>query len=246
MTDLAPAVVDHATNLPIDPNDLIAELAGEIKSNVKVSGSAVSVTPNGKFVLPSGDEVPHLDAVIVAYRYRNSYYDKPFKRGDYSPPLCWAVGPQDNDSLTPNDDSSDLQNDSCTTCPHNQFGSSPTGGKTCQNQIWLAVMAPDPKINDDILILKVSATAIKQVAKHLLNMTESRQHPVKVITRFTADTSKGYAKVQARFIEPNTLWEQHIGFAKSAVKMLEQAPSTVVRSADDAAKLRDSGRAARH
>ncbi|MBV5310907.1 hypothetical protein [Chromatium okenii] len=245
MSDVIASTSTSTSNtLPISTEEMLKALAGEIRENVRVSGSNISTTKNGLFKLPSGEEVEELEGVIVTYRFRNTFYSKPYKAGDFTPPDCWAFGVQNNDTLVPHPHVASAKCSTCGACHNNQFGSSRTGsGKACQNQIWLALMYPDLNVGADIYTLKVSATAIKQVQNHLLRMTERYQHPICTISRFTVDSSSGYNRISVALQGANPLFAQHLNYLDEATRLLEAEPLT--QALDTVSTVKDSGRGVR-
>lgn len=244
MLDPVTTTTVPAITMPLDPR--LQALAEHIKAHLKVAGNTIQVQKSGLFKLAHGEEVDELTAVILDYRFRNAYYTKAYRQGEYTAPVCFAMGIQPNDALIPLDKSPQRQAAACVDCAHNQFGSHPTGrGKACSQGIQLALMYPDPAQGDQISLLRCSATALKDVSSYLVVMTERFGHPLRCLTRFRIDTTPGYPRVTISYAGPNTQHAVHLEYLIAAEKALEAEPLLETPAAAPA-PLKGSGRAARH
>lgn len=198
---------------------IINRKADALKKAVAVSGTTIG-TGGGEFHLPDGSTAEAVDLVILDVVFRNQYYDTPFVDGEFSAPKCQAVG-REQDDLVPTDDVEDKQSDACLGCPKNEFGSAPNKkGKACQNQLLLAVAFPDPKIDDSVYMIRVSATAAKDAQKYIATQTELFGHPVKCITRFSLKRIKNYSIVQVKYNGDNPNFAQHAALLDDAERTL--------------------------
>lgn len=222
----------------------LAKKAEAMKENITFSGNTITLTQTGKLKLPSGDEFDELDLVVVDYRYRNQFFPKPYKRGEFQPATCFAVGIQNNDNLIPSDDAPEKQAESCAACPKNVFGSHPNGsGKACQNQFIMAVMMADLGESEEMFMLKASPTAVKQIGGHILKMVDSYGHPIKTITRISVEEKGGYPKIKAAFAGPNGDYVAHAEHLQEAKRLLEASPvpaQTGVTAPEDTSNKRGS------
>lgn len=211
----------------------LAKKAALMKENITFTGNSIKVTKAGKLEMPNGDAFDELELVIVDYRYRNQYFSKPFKQGEYSTPDCWAVGVENNLNLAPGKDVPSPVSSSCSECAFNQFKSAANGsGKACQNQFLMGVMLPDLGESEEVFLLKASPTAVKQVGGYVLNIIDSYQHPIKVVTKFSVDDSSGFNKLKAEFVSGNSDYIAHAEHMASAGRLLEASPAAATPKAD--------------
>lgn len=75
-----------------------------------------------------------LDSVIT-----NSYYEGEYDPDDPQSPSCYAFG-RDEDEMTPHDESSEKQAESCADCEYNKWGSGKGRAKRCKNGRRLALL----------------------------------------------------------------------------------------------------------
>lgn len=196
-----------------------------MKENIQVSTNVIGVQKNGKFKMPGGEERDELLAVIVDYRYRNQHFPEDYQPGVFTPPNCFAIGTQ-QESMVPSIESPEAQNEQCTGCPKNEFGSAKNGtgkGKACQNQFLVAIMMPDLGESEEVFVLKASPTAARAVASYVTNMAEQQGHPMKAVTKFTIEVGN-WAKVKANFHAINNNWPEHFEYVSLAERVLETVP----------------------
>jgi hypothetical protein len=82
-------------------------------------------------------------AVIVDQVLENTFYTGDFDRDNVKPPVCFAIG-RDDETMVPHPDvvaRGQAQNATCRGCPMNAFGSADRGkGKACKNRARLVVL----------------------------------------------------------------------------------------------------------
>lgn len=114
-----------------------------------------------------GAEVPgnEIQAVILGWVHENQYYTEDYSSDAAQVPSCYAFG-TDQDDMQPHEKVSEPQNDSCATCPLNEWGSDPNGGagKACKNVLRLALIA-ESDLEDlssaEIVYMKVPVMSTK-------------------------------------------------------------------------------------
>lgn len=83
--------------------------------------------------------------IVLAYTLENSWYDGPYDPNTPASPRCFAFG-MDEKTLEPHpkvdeEEYFERQNDECSGCPRNEWGSADTGrGKACKNVVRLAMI----------------------------------------------------------------------------------------------------------
>jgi len=94
-----------------------------------------------------GNPMPgnQMAVVILGAIIENSYYDAPFDPDTPAAPKCFAFGTDEHEmephSAVDAEDYFERQNDTCTGCPMNAWGSARTGkGKACSNVMRLAMI----------------------------------------------------------------------------------------------------------
>jgi hypothetical protein len=183
---------------------IAAQLAQQRDALPPSEGSTIRVDRSKTFHFPDGTTTAGpFDAVIIGWRFVNAWYSKPFREGDPVSPDCWAQG-QNANVLTPDAAAKKVQHTDCESCPKNQWGSSPTGGKLCKNIIKLAVVPPDADPKTRPLIIKTSPTATE------------------VITLVGCDPNKEYPTLAVQKGEQHDNLEVIAGLAEKANEILDQ------------------------
>jgi hypothetical protein len=114
------------------------------KASSKVSGGNFISFQGGKITF-RGEKIPGnaLNVVVLDFVYENQLYEAAYDPETPSVPVCYAFS-RDEQDMHPHEESSDPQDKSCDGCPHNEFGSAPTGkGKACKNVVRLMVITED-------------------------------------------------------------------------------------------------------
>jgi hypothetical protein len=190
-------------NLPANIQQQLAAEAASITSRIGTpGGDRIKVTQKKTFRLPSGEEsAGPIDAVIVDFVSANFLYDGAFDPNDITPPICAAIGTE-RTMLTPFEDATDRQCDTCSACPQNQWGSGRGQGKACQNTYLLALLPPDADAETPLMVLKVSPTAMKAFDGYVASIARSFQAPpLAVITQVSLDENVDYPSL--RFGNPS-------------------------------------------
>lgn len=224
----------------------LAARAAAMRENITVAGNNIAIQKNGSFKMPGGEERTELEAIILDYRYRNQFFPKTYRKGEFTPAACFAVGDV-QDGMTPSAEAPEPQSTACQGCPRNEFGSALNGGKgkACQNQFLVAVMLPDLGESEEVYTLKASPTAAKALAGYVSKMVDTYGHPIKAVTRFTIDASSDYAKLQVAYGGPNAAYAAHADFLSVAERALEAVPKSGEAAPKDTTVAAGTGRQAR-
>lgn len=218
------------------------------------SGSRIKVTPAGEFQTPDGMVYPdEIQVVVVDFISRNSFYPGQYNPNNPSPPDCYSMGKVIAD-LAPEDDSPDKQNERCSTCPMNQFGSGPNGtSKACKNTRDLAVILIDPDNpeaasdpNAPIYIMSLPPTAIKSFDGVVSTIARTLQAPpVKAIVTVNAKPVGTYALITFTDPVPNPDFALHYSRRAEIQDNLFRKPDFAAAAAKPQARGRNAAPARR-
>jgi hypothetical protein len=138
------------------PGQWAAKLAAEAKEVAAEERPSVSkISLRAGQISYGGNPVRGnvLSCIILVAGYRNVYYDKPFDPNNLQNPVCFALSVKDDGSLEAHENVPDenvpafatRQERSCATCPLNEWGSDPKGGrgKACKETRRLVVLPAD-------------------------------------------------------------------------------------------------------
>ncbi len=203
----------------------LAARAKVMQESITIAGNNIMLLKSGEFKMPGGETREELEMVILDYRYRNQFYPRAWKAGEFSPAECFAVG-DEQAQLEPSPEAPKPQNADCATCPKAQFDSHPNGrgGKACQEQFLMAVMFADLGESEEVFLLKASPTAAAAASGYVTKMVEQSGHPIKVVTKFTVNTANDYPKLAVAFSAPNALYAQHAEHLSNAERLLTSVP----------------------
>jgi hypothetical protein len=180
----------------------ISALRAQVLANVQAMKAAipsggsnnVKISMDKTFEFPDGTvtEGP-FDCIVVGYRYMNAFYTKPYRPGEVSSPVCWAIG-EDAAKLEPHEAVKKPQSDACETCPKNEWPEG-GGGKPCRNMVKLAIVAPDATEANQIAIVRVAPTGLSGphgFLKYLKVVLGKGLHPMMVTTQIGFRKDKDY------------------------------------------------------
>lgn len=197
-------VVAKSTSMVDIHAQLSQEAAESIKTKIAApSGDFIRVSQDKKFVLPNGTKLDRLTVVILDFVSSNQFFDKAFKKGEESPPACFAIG-ESVKGLVPDTTSPVIQSKiGCDVCPNNVFGSK-GAGKACSNLRLLAVTEASDDPQAPINLMKVSSTAIKAFDAYVGTLrSEFDTVPVGVVTDIFFDAGLDYPSLRFGNPVPN-------------------------------------------
>lgn len=186
----------------------------EMQSDARSSGgggSFIGVSASG-FTYKDSDIGPEMDIVVLDFVNENQYYDKAFDRDNPTPPVCFAFSRKEAD-LTPHENSTDKQNETCLGCPQNAFGSAGNGrkGKACKNVMRLALIT-EGDLEDveaaEVAYLKVSTTNVRKFTELLEKMKNPNYGKFK---------KPSYAFIVTMSVKPNKKTQIEMDFAVKEV-----------------------------
>lgn len=174
-------------------NDIQAELKDLNKFAPPATGTSIS-TKGKIFTLPNGQTSPGpMNAIIVDWRYFNSYFEGVYNASNIKPPVCWAINKAPAE-LTASDKAPKKQNDTCEECAMNQWGTGQSGrGKACKNACRLAIIPANFDEKTKPMMLNVSPTGLKQWGTYLNRLkTQLGMLPVQVTTSISFNPNEAY------------------------------------------------------
>jgi len=190
------------------------QIAAEIekqKQNIPASGGRIN-TKGKEFTLPDGEKVKNntLTAVILDYRFNNTYYKAMWDGQSSNRPDCSATG-SNQEELKPAGDIETPIAPSCEECPMNEWGSAANGrgGKACQNKVRLALVTPDAESNAPIYTLDLTPTALKSFGAYMDACNKNSKLPINLVTEITFDPSASFPTCRLKAVGENELMESH-------------------------------------
>ena len=158
--------------IPADMNTLLAQFQAAVKAPTPKNNRVELITDpeSGKkvFEFPDETKVESFRCVVVNFVYANNYYDSQYIQGEFNPPVCFALG-KDQDALTHSTKAKQPQYANCKDCPMNQFGTRGRG-KACSNRMYVAVLPLDADQSTQIHVLDIAPTGIKAFKDYFLQL----------------------------------------------------------------------------
>ena len=194
------------------PNQMVlAGVSEQVLAGLKVAEENMRAVDNFKlprtkitgegFELVEGSEpVKEMTGVIVFAKKTNVYYDKPYKKGDVSPPRCYSI-----DGEKPVADLRDKEGKAlkpihatCDGCPMAEFGTNAMGtGKACRNLKPIYLIR---KTENGLSIVPrqvtVTPTSLKAANGYFMDLTEmgfSYRNVATKLTAFKKDSDDKYS-----------------------------------------------------
>lgn len=215
----------------VDYEAILAEEKKRIKEAVGGPSRNTISVKDKMFTMPSGESHKGpLSVVILDFRSYNAHYAGAYNPNNIQPPNCFAIGKYKNE-MTPSKNAEAPQADACATCPKNEFGSDPGGGKgkACKNQYRIAVVAADFATKDpneiEIMTITVSPTGLKGFDTYVNRLKAMYDAlPVEYITEISFNPNATYSSLLFTAIEPHGHTAQMMQLRDQAVPMLETEP----------------------
>ena len=184
MAKAGTAVAKARVQLPVDINEQFAAEAAEMAKRLAApGGDKIQVTQSKLFKLPDGRESPGpLSAIIVDFVSANYFYPNAYQRDNFTPATCYAIG-MEPAGLAPFDSVPKKESEACAGCWANQYKSDLNGGngKACQNTRLLALLDPTGDMDTPLMILKVSATGIRNFDGYVASVIRAFGKPVRSV-----------------------------------------------------------------
>lgn len=211
--------------LPVNVKEELRKQREANKSKVAAGGGGdlIRVTQGKKFVIDGNEGPGPLNAVILDFVSINQWHDRPYKKGEESPPACFAIGDKPNE-LIPSDNSPVKQATSCASCAKNEW---PVGGgaKECTNGRLIALREVGDDVDAPIRVLKVSKTAIKAFDAYVRQLdVQFDGTPIEFETEIFFDPNLDYPSLRFGNPKPNKNLDLHFGQQKAAQARLAAEP----------------------
>lgn len=185
-------------------------------------GNKVKILQSKQFQFPDGslDGNP-FKAVILDYRFVNTYYTSAYNPQSRESPPCFAIGTDPN-TLVPSEASSQPQCDACKLCIKNQFGSKGKG-KACRNSVRLAII-PESALaaNAEPWIITVSPTGVKHFLTYANALKSASKLPVHFVTAIGFNPKEAYPTLLFQSAGPNEELELAWALRKNAQAALDR------------------------
>ena len=183
----------------------------------KAKKAEASVATGGFISLKSGvmsyngNPVPgnKMNVVILDAILENHMYEGKFDPNNASGPVCFAFG-RDEDEMAPHANVEEPQNETCTGCPMNEWGSDQDGGKgkACKNIRRLSMIPADSAESAEsvgeaeVAFLKIPVTSVKSWAGYVNQLSAANKPPLAYITEISVTPdAKSQFKVNFRAVE---------------------------------------------
>jgi hypothetical protein len=166
----------------INYEELLSGMAVQQATLERPSGSTISTRAG--VLSYNGQPCPgnKLDCIIIASVHSNTLYEGRFDPNNLSSPVCFAYS-ESGQGMAPHPASAKPQSESCDTCPNNQWGSDPDGGrgKACKNGRVLALIPantqPEAVPTAEIAILRPPVTSVKNYQQHVQTVAALYNRP---------------------------------------------------------------------
>lgn len=224
-TSTAVAVKKPSSGNIVSIQDALKKQAAELNERVAPSsGNQILLTKQKEFKLPNGVTTTEpIEVVVVDFLSMNNFYPEKFDQKNPLPPACTARGTNPL-KLVPMKSSPQLQADTCSECPNNEWGSN-GDGKACNNERILAVLPKNAEPDDPLWLIKVSKTGIKAWDAYVKAVAGAfGMPPVAVVTTISFDANVDYQSL--RFSDPQMNEALEVCYSRQdeARKLLNEEP----------------------
>jgi hypothetical protein len=175
------------------------------------SGYMVSV--KGKtFTLPDGsaNDGP-MTCVVLDWVSANTYFEGLYNPQNIQPPACFAIA-REPSKAAPSANAPKQQHTDCSSCPKNEWGSDPQGGKgkACKNTRRLLIVPSSATEKTQPWVISVSPTGLKHFDKYVNTLADVGTHPIQVLTDISFEASEAFPSLRFAVVEKhdnlNVMW----------------------------------------
>jgi hypothetical protein len=184
----APAIKEE--NLPANPQEFF-----DLKENMEgvvPKLQLISIKHSAQmFELPDGSKVESFVGIILDHNAANAWWEKSYEEtGGGVIPDCFSM-----DGLFPSETAEKKQHTNCRSCPMNQFGSDPDGGKgkACKNMKRLHIL-----FEKELMPHRLSAppSSIKAIDAYLSRLASQGLPHQLVKTTFSLKVTKNATGIE--------------------------------------------------
>lgn len=126
-----------------------------------------------------------LNVVVIDFVLENGIFREKYNALKPASPMCYALG-REEDELMPHEFCEEPQHTDCGSCPNNEWGSDPDGGrgKACKNTRRIGVIPADAILKgveaikkSNVVMCKLPVTSIKIFSKFVNQVTRVLNRP---------------------------------------------------------------------
>ena len=167
----------------------LAAEAKEVAKQERPSSSYISLRSG--VLSYQGQPVPNnkLRVILLDFAFERNYYTGRFDPNNVRSPVCFAIRPMDGDDV-PHEDSVERQNDDCSTCQWNKWGTAmrdgqKTKGKACQERRRFILipahseesLAAENILGAEVATLKTPVTSVRLWGQYVNTVASLFQRP---------------------------------------------------------------------
>lgn len=188
--------------------DELAKLA-EVDASAERSTSATAFmsTRMGRLSY-RGNPVPgdRIDVVVIAAPVERLYYASKYDPDTPSGPACFAIA-VNAPGMGPAASAPSPQHSNCAECPHNQWGSSPSGGKgkACRETRRLIMLpadsieSADKVATSEVAALRPPVTSVKNYSTYVQTVATTTRRPVAAVVTEVSVVPNPKTQFQVQF-----------------------------------------------
>jgi hypothetical protein len=216
----------------VNMDEFLASLAKEATALEKPAGSSIGCKAG--VLSYNGNPIPgnKLDAIIIASTHTNLFYEGKYDPSNISSPVCYAYS-QNGEGMKPHPSSSKPQSTACDTCPQNEWGSSPNGGKgkACKNSRALALIPastkPEEVTTAEVAVLKLPVMSVKNWTMYVQKLSALHQRPPLAMVTQIGTVPDQQSQFRVTFTDLAPL--KDMGMVKGLLNKQEQALALLER-----------------
>lgn len=144
--------------------------------------------------------------IILDFLNENQCYAKPYVRGQFTPPSCYAFG-RKKDAMAPHANVTEPQANRCKGCPNLEWGTADTGkGKKCKEVVRLAlipaVSTADDVEESEVAYLKIPVMSVKNFSNFADQLNAALHLPPFAVATEISVNSDNQVTVLFKLVEP--------------------------------------------
>jgi hypothetical protein len=170
------------------PSDVLSALAEEARAAAATERPAVGRIglKSGVMTYAGGPVAGNkMDAIILCASFRNVWYAGRYDPNNIVNPSCFALSMSD-EGMVPHGNVTKRPADTCATCPNNEWGSDPNGGrgKACKQTRRLILLpghamdqGPEALATAELAVMDLPVTSVKNYSTYVNTLTASANVP---------------------------------------------------------------------
>jgi hypothetical protein len=212
--------------------DELAKLAEvDAAAERSTSSTAFMSTKMGRLSY-RGNPVPgdRIDVVVIAAPVERLYYASKYDPEAVSGPACFAIA-VNAPGMGPAATAPSPQHANCAECPHNQWGSSPTGGKgkACRETRRLIMLpadsieSADKVATSEVAALRPPVTSVKNYSTYIQTVATTSRRPAAAVVTEVSVVPNPKTQFQVNFRMRRPIEDMEVVRALIARGQLEMA-----------------------